>query len=340
MESQLAGGQPTGGQTAESPRAQPPASAAPAATVAFVGLGAMGSQMASNLQKAGHALRVFNRSAGRMQPFVDAGAVACRTPGEAVRGAHFVVSMVADDEATRQVMLAADGVIGSAAEGTVVIDSSTNTPAMAREVAAAAAARGVRYLDAPVSGSIAQARGRELVFMVGGNARDLDSALPVLQAMGRMNRHMGASGAGATIKLINNMLSGTMSAALAEAMAVAEASGLDPATTLEILGEGAAGSRLVKTKIPKMLGRDFSPQFQLALMEKDLRYFLALAQEMDCPTPLAGIVRSQYQGARRADLGALDVAALFLHVTGGRLPPDATPSSTGQTGEAGSGSSR
>jgi 3-hydroxyisobutyrate dehydrogenase-like beta-hydroxyacid dehydrogenase len=112
------------------------------------------------------------------------------------------------------------------------------------------------------------------------------------------------------------MLSGTMSAALAETMAVAEAAGLDPAATLEVLGEGAAGSRLVKTKIPKILGRDFAPQFQLALMEKDLRYFLALAQEMDRPAPIASLVRSQYQGARRADLGGLDVAALYLHVTG------------------------
>ena len=285
-------------------------------TVAFIGLGAMGAPMAENLQKAGYSLRVFNRSPHRTQPFVNEGAVACRTPGEAARGAGFVVSMVADDQATRQVMLAAEGVVESAAQGTVIIDSSTNTPAMAREVAAAAAARGVRYLDAPVSGSIAQARGRELVFMVGGAADDLASALPVLQAMGRMHRHMGASGAGATIKLINNMLSGTTSAALAESMAVAEAAGLDPAATLEILSEGASGSRLVKTKIPKMLGRDFSPQFQLALMEKDLRYFLALAQDMDCPAPIASVVRSQYQGARRADLGSLDVAAVFLHVTG------------------------
>lgn len=282
----------------------------------------MGAQMAGNLQKAGYALRVFNRSAGRAQPFVEAGAVGCPNAAEAARGARFVVSMVADDQATREVMLGADGVVNAAAEGTVIIDSSTNTPAMAREVAAAAAARGVRYLDAPVSGSIAQARARELVFMVGGESADLAAAVPVLEAIGRMHRHMGPSGAGATIKLINNMLSGTMSAALAESMAVAEAAGLNPAATLEILGEGAAGSRLVKTKIPKMLGRDFSAQFQLALMEKDLRYFLSLAQEMDRPAPIAALVRSQFQAARRAALGGLDVAALFLHITGEK-PPDA-----------------
>jgi 3-hydroxyisobutyrate dehydrogenase len=297
-------------------------------TIAFIGLGAMGAEMAQNLAQAGYALRVYNRSPQRMQPLVAAGASACASPAEAARGAAFVVSMVADDQATRQVMLGSDGVVAAAAPGTVIIDSSTNTPAMAREAAAAAKARGLHYLDAPVSGSIAQARGRELVFMVGGEADGLAMAVPVLEAMGRMHRHLGPAGAGATIKLINNMLSGITSAALAESMAVAEAAGLDHATTLEILGEGAAGSRLVRTKIPKMLGRDFSPQFQLALMEKDLRYFLALAQEMDCPAPIASVVRSQYQGARRADLGRLDVAALFLHVTGAK-PPAAKPSAAG-----------
>jgi len=291
--------------------------------VAFIGLGAMGALMAANLRQAGFALRVFNRSAARAQPFVEAGARACASPGEAARGARFIVSMVADDTATRQVMLGKDGVVDTASAGAIILDCSTNTPAMAREAAAAASARGLHYLDSPVSGSIAQARQRELVFMVGGDGAALETARPVFEAMGRMVRRMGKSGAGATIKLINNMLSGTMSAALAEAMAVAEAAGLDAAATLEILSEGATGSRMMKTKIPKMLNRDFSPQFQLGLMEKDLRYFLSLAQELDQPAPIASIVRSQYQGARRADLGTLDVAALFLHVTGKPAPPAA-----------------
>ena len=290
-------------------------------TVAFIGLGAMGSAMARNLLQAGHALRLWNRSADKANAVAGDGggrAVVCATPALATQGAAFVVSMVADDEATRSVMLGTDGVVAAAAPGTVIIDCSTNTPAMVREVARAAETRGVAHLDAPVSGSIAQARARELVFMVGGPADALERARPVLEAMGRMICHMGASGSGATIKLINNMLSATVSAALAESMAVAEAAGLDPQATLAVLGEGAAGSRLVRTKIPKMTSRDFTPQFQLALMEKDLRYFLALAQEMDRPAPIASMVRSQYQAARLADLGRLDVAALFLHVTGRR----------------------
>lgn len=288
--------------------------------VAFIGLGAMGGPMALNLIAAGHALRVYNRNPARCAQAVAAGATACPSVAEAVRGADFVVSMVADDAATREVMLGAAGVVASAAPGTLIVDCSTNTPAMVREVAAAAAARGIAHLDAPVSGSVPQARAHELVFMVGGAAADVARAEPLLTAMGRSHRHMGPTGAGATIKLINNMLSGTVNAAIAEALLVAQAAGLDPEATQYVLGEGAAGSRLFKTKMPKIYAREFSPQFQLGLMEKDLRYFLSLAQELDRPAPIAALVRSQMQAARLADLGALDVSAIFLHVAGEKPP--------------------
>ena len=285
-------------------------------TVAFLGLGAMGSRMAVNLQAAGFALRVYNRDRARAKPLADKGALACDTPAAAVQGASFVVSMVADDVATRAVMLGADGAVAATTAGAIIIDSSTNTPGMAREVAQAAAARRVQYLDAPVSGSLAQAQGKELVFMVGGEKVAFERAQPVLAAMGRMAKYMGGSGTGATIKLINNMLSGAATAAIAEAVITAEAAGLDRAATLEVLAEGAAGSRLLKTRMPKMFSRDFAPQFQLQLMEKDLRYFLLLAQELDRPMPVASLVRSQFQAARRGSLGALDSSALFLQAAG------------------------
>ena len=152
--------------------------------------------------------------------------------------------------------------------------------------------------------------------MVGGEDEAFARAQPLFAAMGRMARRMGGAGAGATIKLVNNMLSGTMTAAVAEAAQVAEAAGVDRDAALEILGEGAAGSRLLKTKLPKIFKRDFAPQFQLELMEKDLRYFLALAQELDRPAPIASLVRSQYQAGRRAQLGRLDACAVFLQVSG------------------------
>ena len=139
-------------------------------TVAFIGLGAMGSRMAMNLHAAGHALRVFNRSKEKTKQFADKGIEVCDSPAAAAKGAEFVCSIVSDDIATREVMLGDDGkrgVVGAAAPGTIILDSSTNTPAMSREVAKAAAAKGIVYLDAPVSGSLAQAQARELVILVG-----------------------------------------------------------------------------------------------------------------------------------------------------------------------------
>ena len=287
-------------------------------TVAFIGLGAMGSRMAMNLHAAGYSLRVFNRNTEKTKPFADKGIEVCASPAAAAKDAEFVCSIVSDDVATREVMLGSKGVVGAAAAGTIILDSSTNTPAMAREVAFAARAKGVFYLDAPVSGSLAQAQGKELVILVGGDKAAFDKALPVLGAMGRMVRRIGDSGAGATLKLINNMLTATLTAALVEAAQAAEAANLDRDATMEVLNEGAAGSRAMKTKLPKMFKRDFSPQFQLELMDKDLRYFLALAQELDRPAPIASLVRSQYQAARRAQLGKLDSCAVFLQAAGER----------------------
>ena len=285
-------------------------------TVAFIGLGAMGSRMAMNLHAAGHTLRVFNRNKEKTKPFADKGIQVCASPAAAAKDAQFVCSIVSDDVATRAVMLGASGVVGAAAAGTIILDSSTNTPAMAREVAFAARAKGVFYLDAPVSGSLVQAQAKELVILVGGDKAAFDKAQPVLGAMGRMVRRIGDSGAGATLKLINNMLTATLTAALVEAAQAAEAANLDRDAAMEVLNEGAAGSRAMKTKLPKMFKRDFSPQFQLELMDKDLRYFLALAQELDRPAPIASLVRSQYQAARRAQLGKLDSCAIFLQAAG------------------------
>jgi 3-hydroxyisobutyrate dehydrogenase-like beta-hydroxyacid dehydrogenase len=287
-------------------------------TVAFIGLGAMGSRMALNLHAAGHSLRVFNRDRGKTKPFADKGIEVCDSPAAAAKGAEFVCSIVSDDVATRAVMLGEKGVVDAAAAGTIILDSSTNTPAMAREVALAARAKGLFYLDAPVSGSLVQAQGKELVILVGGDKAAFDKALPVLLAMGRMVRRIGDTGAGATLKLINNMLTATLTAALGEAAQAAEAANLDRDAALEVLNEGAAGSRAMKTKLPKIFKRDFAPQFQLELMDKDLRYFLALAQELDCPVPIASLVRSQYQAAKRAQLGKLDSCAVFLQGAGER----------------------
>ncbi len=283
-------------------------------SVAFVGLGAMGAPMASRLIEAGFSIRVFNRTPERMQPFVALGAVACSSIAETVASAQFVVVIVSDDEATRDVLLGSDGAIANARAGSLIIGSSTNTPALARELAAAALARQLAYLDAPVSGSVPQARAGELVFMVGGDAVAFERAAPLFSAMGRMSLHVGASGAGATMKLINNMISGAAIAALAEAVALARLAQLDPEVVLQVLCEGAAGSRVTRTKIPKMYSGDFSPQFKLELMDKDLRYFLGLAEGLDLSAPISRLVSGQLQAARQAGFGAMDTCALLAYL--------------------------
>jgi 3-hydroxyisobutyrate dehydrogenase-like beta-hydroxyacid dehydrogenase len=288
--------------------------------VAFIGLGAMGSHMAMNLHKAGFALRAWNRDPAKARRLTDAGARLAASPSDAASGASFVLSIVADDVATREVMLGASGILTRATPGTIVIDASTNTPATARDMAAAAAARGVHYLDAPVLGSTPQAEAGELVFLVGGDRAAFERSKPVLDAMSRVCHYLGDSGAGATVKLINNMVSGSLLAVLAEAAQIAEAARLDPSATVAALSDGAAGSRMLHSKLPKMFQRDFTPQFQLELMEKDLRYFLQLAADLDRPAPLASLVRSQYQAARRAALGKLDSCAIFLEVSGEPSP--------------------
>jgi 3-hydroxyisobutyrate dehydrogenase len=289
--------------------------------VAFIGLGAMGSRMAMNLHNAGFALRAWNRDPAKARRLTDAGARLAASPSDAASGASFVLSIVADDLATREVMLGASGILARANPGTIVIDASTNTPATAREIAGAAAARGVHYLDAPVLGSLPQAEARELVFLVGGDQAAFDRSKAVLGAMSRACHYLGDSGAGATVKLINNMVSGSLLAILAEAAQVAEAARLDPTAAVAALSDGAASSRMLRSKLPSMFQRDFTPQFQLELMEKDIRYFLQLATDLDRPAPLASLVRSQYQAARRAALGKLDSSAIFLEISGEPAPP-------------------
>jgi len=284
--------------------------------VAVLGLGAMGSRMAMNLHGAGFALRIWNRDRTKARALAEAGARLVDSPGDAATGVSFVLSIVADDGATRDVMLGDTGILARAAPGTIIIDASTNTVATAREMASAAAARGIRYLDAPVLGSLPQAEAKELVFLVGGDREAFERSKQVLGAMSRMSHYLGGSGAGATIKLINNMVSGALLAVLAEAAQVVESAGLDPATAVAALSDGAAGSRMLKSKLPQIFERDFTPQFQLELMEKDMRYYLQLAADLDRPAPLASLVRSQYQAARRAALGKLDSSAIFLEVSG------------------------
>jgi len=240
--------------------------------VAFLGLGTMGSGMARRIARAGFPLAVFNRHRERADILTSDGAVAADSPRSAAAGADVILSMVADDTASRSIWLGEHGALAGAPSGSVLIEASTLGLSWVRELAAAAEARGCRLLDAPVTGSRSHAAAGELCFLVGGSADSLDRVLPILSAMSRAVVHLGPQGSGCVMKIINNFLCGVQAASLAEAVALIERSGLDRTKAGDLLGQGAPGSPLVKTLFARMAAQDYEPHFRLELMAKDLTY--------------------------------------------------------------------
>ncbi len=246
----------------------------PQTRVALIGLGLMGSGMARRLLGAGFPLAVYNRNRERSAPLAAEGAQVAATPREAAARADVVLSMVADDAASRGVWLGDDGALAGAARGSVLVESSTLSVGWIEELFREAAARGCELLDAPVTGSKPHAASGELLFLVGGSAAALEKARPALAAMSRAILHVGTSGRGALLKLVNNFMCGVQAASLAEALALIERSGLDRGKSLELLTSGAPGSPLVRTLAGRMTAQDYAPNFLLRLMAKDLTYAL------------------------------------------------------------------
>jgi 3-hydroxyisobutyrate dehydrogenase len=240
--------------------------------VAFLGLGLMGAGMAHRLVGAGFPLTVYNRNREKSAPLAAVGAKIATSPREAAAGAKIVVSMVADDNASRGMWLGDHGALAGVGREALLIESSTLTVGWVKELAQAAAARGCDFIDAPVTGSRPQAAAGELNFLVGGTPAAFEKARAVLTVMGKSMTHLGPVGSGALVKLINNFLCGVQAASLAEAMAMIERGGLDRARALEILTTGAPGSPLLKTFSGRMTAADFTPNFLLRLMAKDLTY--------------------------------------------------------------------
>lgn len=243
-----------------------------ATKVAILGLGTMGSGMASNLLKAGIPLAVYNRTAAKAEPFAAQGARVAATPADAAKGAAIVISMLADDNASRDAWLGKNGALAAAEPGAILIESSTASPAWIAELAARAEERGHQLLDAPVTGSRTQAEGGQLTFLVGGPAAALEVAKPVLEAMSKEIIHLGPIGSGAKMKLINNFLCGVQVASLAEALAWIERSGLDRDRALAVLKSGAPGSPLLAAMSTRMVHRDYTVNFLLRLLSKDMLY--------------------------------------------------------------------
>src|ERR1700677_3624349 len=241
--------------------------------VAILGLELMGAGMAGRVLTAGFPLAVYNRDPEKTAPFAKAGAYVARTPRDAGARADIIITMLTDDNASRAVWLdKAAGALAAAAPGTWLIESSTASVPWIHELAAAAKQHQCELLDAPVTGSKPQAAAGELLFLVGGSTEALAAVRPVLAAMSRDVLHLGPTGSGATLKLINNFLCGVQAASIAEAMALVTASGLDREKSLAMLAAGAPGSPLLKVITTRAAANDYTPNFILRLMAKDLAY--------------------------------------------------------------------
>ena len=246
----------------------------------MIGLGIMGGGMAGRLLAAGFPLAVYNRNKDRSAPFAGAGATVAGSPREAASRADIVISMVSDDIASRGVWLGENGALAGAARGSVLIECSTLTVGWIKELAAAAAQRGCELLDAPVTGTKPHAASGELSFLIGGSDAALATAQPVLAVMGREFIHLGPTGSGALMKLINNFMCGVQAASLAEAEYMIGAGGLNLEKALPILTHGAPGSGLVQRAAARAFANDFTPNFPLHLMAKDLGYAIGEASNL------------------------------------------------------------
>jgi 3-hydroxyisobutyrate dehydrogenase len=277
--------------------------------VAVLGLGLMGAGMARRLIAGGFDVAVWNRSAAKAEPLAAAGARVAATPAAAADGADVVVAMLADDDASRAAWLGADGALAAMPAGAVAVESSTLTLDWIRTLGAAASARGIELLDAPVTGSRQQAEEGSLRFLVGGTADALERARPAFDAMGSEASHLGPGGSGALFKLVNNFLCGVQVASLAEAVTMVERSGMDASRIVPLLTAGAPGSPIVKMIAERMVARDYEPRFFLPLMAKDLAYARAAFAEQGLELASAAAALARFDAAAGAQ-GDRDMSAV------------------------------
>jgi 3-hydroxyisobutyrate dehydrogenase len=278
--------------------------------ISFLGLGLMGAAMARRLLDHGLVLTVWNRNAARADALVKAGARLAATPSDAARGAEAVVAMLADDEASRSVWLGESGALAAMDPGALAIESSTLTVGWMRELGAQAHAHGLSFLDAPVTGSKPQAEQGALNFLVGGDVAAAERARPLFAAMGRSQVHVGPVGSGALLKLINNFMCGVQLASLGEAIAMAQRSGLDIRRTADVLAAGSPGSPIVKMVVERMVSRDYTPNFLVPLMVKDLTYAIETFAAKGIELADARAARQRFIEAAAAGHQGKDIAAV------------------------------
>ncbi len=272
--------------------------------IGFIGLGIMGRGMAMNLLRAGFSLTVWNRTASRIEPFVAEGARAAQSPAEVAEHSDIIITCVSDTPDVQDVIMGENGVIQRAAAGALVIDMSTISPKVTRDIGEALEARGIHMLDAPISGGSEGAAKGTLSIMIGGEASQVERAMPCLEAMGKAITHVGPRGAGQAVKLVNQILVVVTMLGVGEALLFAEASGVDLEKTLAAVTQGAAGSWMLSNRGPQVINRDWRPGFTIDLQQKDLRLVMEAADEIGVPMMGTGMVYQLYRTLQDRGLGA------------------------------------
>jgi 2-hydroxy-3-oxopropionate reductase len=279
-------------------------------TIGFIGLGIMGGPMAANLVAAGHTVLGHDTQQAAAERLVTAGGKYVDSVAAAT-AADVVITMLPDSPQVEEVVLGHGGVLEHAEPGLLLIDMSTIRPDTSVAVAAAAASRGVRALDAPVSGGEKGAIDGVLSIMVGGDVHAFDAARAVLEVLGATIVHVGPSGAGQTVKAANQLVVGGIYALVAEAIVLLEASGVDPGPALDVLAGGLAGSRILELKRKSMVAREFAPGFRIDLHHKDMGIAIAAAREAGVALPMTGLTAQLIAAARAQGHGSLDHSVLL-----------------------------
>jgi 3-hydroxyisobutyrate dehydrogenase-like beta-hydroxyacid dehydrogenase len=291
-------------------------------TVGIVGLGRMGQPIARNILAAGFPTAVWNRTRDRAVDLLAQGASWAESPAALAQKADVVLTSLADPSAVESVYFSPDGLLARVRPGTILVDLSTGSPAMAKRLAAAASEHGATFLDAPVAGSIKAAADGQLGIMVGGDRTAFERCADIFAAIGKAAFYLGDSGNGATMKLVSQAILGTMVQSLAEGVALGEKAGLSPHDIFAVLGASSAAAPVVAAKAATISERAFSPAaFTLALMQKDLWLALSLANELAVPMPATAIAHDMVLAANATGKDSLDfsaVAQLMAELAGDR----------------------
>ena len=278
--------------------------------VGFIGLGIMGRPMAKNLLKAGFPLVVFSRSKGSVAELVKEGALSADSSKGVAERAEVIITMLPDSPEVKEVVLGEGGVIQGVKPGAVVIDMSSINPLVTQEIARTLDVKGVKMLDAPVSGGETGAIQGTLAIMVGGEKKVFEDCLEILKAMGKNIVHVGGIGAGGYVKLVNQIIVALNIASVGEAFCLGVKAGLDPQVIYQAIRGGLAGSQVLETKAPMIFQRNFKPGFKIKLHQKDLQNALSTAKDLGVPLPLSSFVQQIFVSLRTEGRGDEDHSAL------------------------------